>query len=118
MAENSLNKHAKVCVFCKIIAGDIPTEPVWQDEYTVVIKDLHPQAATHLLVLPKAHLPDFSSVTDPVWFSRVGHAVQQTTQSLGLTDYRLVVNNGAGAGQTVFHWHTHIMAGQLSAMTQ
>ena len=109
--------ESESCVFCNIISGDIPSSPVWEDDYTLVIRDINPQAETHLLVLPKTHIQDVASVTDLVWFTRIGHAVQQVTQTLRLTDYRLLVNNGAGAGQTVFHWHTHIMAGKLSMIT-
>lgn len=109
--------HDPDCIFCKIITGEIPSNPVWEDECTLVIPDINPMADTHLLVLPKQHITDFASVTDPVWFSRIGHAVQQASKALGLKDYRLVVNNGAGAGQTVFHWHTHIMSGNLRSLT-
>lgn len=109
--------HDPDCIFCKIITGDIPSNPIWQDEHTMVIPDISPKADTHVLVLPKTHIKDFASVTDPAWFSHVGHAIQQAAITLELTDYRLVVNNGPGSGQTVFHWHTHIMSGGLRTLT-
>jgi len=64
------------------------------------------------LVIPKIHVESLSAVSDPDTFSQVGHAIQAVTQANDITNYRTVSNTGAGAGQSVFHWHTHILAGR------
>ena len=104
------------CLFCKIIAGEIPGDVVHQDEQCVVIRDLNPQAPTHLLVIPREHLDsldDASQKDEPL----VGHLLRvgaRMANSQGHADsgYRSVINTGAGAGQSVFHLHVHVLAGR------
>lgn len=100
------------CIFCRIVSGDIPANVVWQDEHTLVFADLQPQAPTHWLVIPKTHVENLSVVENPEMFAHVGRAIQSVTQAHHIIDYRTVSNNGSGAGQSVFHWHTHILAGR------
>ena len=103
------------CVFCKIIAGEIPADVLARNEHAVSFKDLHPQAPFHALVVPLAHHTD--AAADP---SIVGHAValaDEVARAAGNDHYRLVANTGRGAGQTVYHTHFHVLAGS-SGMTE
>ena len=101
------------CLFCKIIAGDIPSNKVYEDELCYAFYDIAPQAPTHFLVVPKAHIQSVSAVTEenaPV----VGHifaVIARLADELGFAGpgYRVVSNCGADAGQTVPHFHMHII---------
>lgn len=104
------------CLFCQIIAGEVPADVVQQDDRSIVIRDINPQAATHLLVIPKEHLDslDDASQKDEALLGhllRVGARVANDA-GLGESGYRTVINTGAGAGQAVFHLHVHIMGGR------
>ncbi|HKG59182.1 MAG TPA: histidine triad nucleotide-binding protein [Pyrinomonadaceae bacterium] len=106
----------KNCLFCRIIGGEIPGEFVHQDELCVVINDITPQAPTHLLVIPREHLEslDEASQKDEVLLGhllRVG-ARMANGQGHSDTSFRTVINTGAGAGQSVFHLHVHVLAGR------
>ena len=104
------------CLFCKIISGEIPGNFVQQDERCVVIRDINPQAPTHVLVLPREHiesLDDASQKDEPL----LGHLLRVAArvandEGHGEEGYRTVVNNGAGAGQSVFHLHVHLLGGR------
>ena len=99
------------CIFCKIGTGEIPSEYVFESKNTFVIKDLHPKAKIHLLVIPKKHYDKFDAVDDKELVSELFSTVQAVTRKLGIEDnYRLVINNGKGAGQEVFHLHIHILS--------
>jgi diadenosine tetraphosphate (Ap4A) HIT family hydrolase len=104
------------CIFCKIIAGQIPAQKVYEDELMVAIEDIAPKAPLHLLLLPKRH---FSNCLDMEQQDEatVGHLLRvagQLARERGLDQggFRLVQNNGADAGQTVFHLHIHLLAGR------
>ena len=104
------------CLFCKIIAGDIPAEFVHQDDRCVVIQDINPQAPTHVLVIPLEHMEslDEASQRDE---AMLGHLLRVAARMAndaghGETGYRTVVNTGAGAGQSVFHLHVHVLGGR------
>lgn len=104
------------CLFCKIIAGNAAAEVVYQDSRCVVIRDINPQAPTHALVIPHEHIEslDDASQKDE---SLLGHLLRvsaRVANDHGLTDggYRVVVNNGSGAGQSVFHLHIHVLGGR------
>ena len=104
------------CLFCKIIAGEIPGDFVHQDERCVVIRDINPQAPSHVLVIPREHLEslDDASQKDE---SLLGHLLRvgaRVANDLGHGEggYRSVINTGAGAGQSVFHLHVHVLAGR------
>lgn len=102
-------------IFSKIISGDIPTEFIFEDEHCVAIRDINPQAPTHVLVIPRKPIPRLcdASVEDQQLLGHLMLAVGTVAEQLGVADaFRVVINNGADAGQTVFHLHLHIMAGR------
>ena len=104
----------KDCLFCKLLAGEIPSNRVYEDELCYAFSDIDPQAPTHFLVIPKAHIPSVSAV-DETSASVVGHifaVIAALTRELGLESYRVVSNIGEQAGQSVPHLHFHVLAGR------
>jgi histidine triad (HIT) family protein len=105
-------------IFGKIVSGEIPSEFIYEDDHCVAINDIHPQAPVHVLVIPKKGIPRLVDA-GPEDQDLLGHlmlAAGKVAEQLGVADaFRLVVNNGAGAGQTVFHLHLHILAGRAFA---
>lgn len=102
------------CLFCKIAAGEIPSKKVYEDDLCYAFYDIDPQAPTHFLVIPKAHIASVSEVT-PENQAVVGHIfsmIAQITKDLGLETYRVVSNIGEQAGQSVFHLHFHVLSGR------
>ena len=106
------------CIFCKIIAGDIPSTKVYEDETVLAFRDIAPQAPTHILVIPKAHIDSVNGITEEnsAVVAHIFQVIPKIAAAEGLTGgYRVVSNCGADAGQTVFHLHFHILGGkQLS----
>ena len=104
------------CLFCKIIGGKIPADFVHQDERCVVIRDINPQAPTHVLVIPREHLEslDDASQKDEALLGHLLRVGARVANDLGHGEdgYRSVINTGAGAGQSVFHLHVHVLAGR------
>ena len=100
------------CIFCKISNGDFNTEFLFEDEQVVAFKDLSPQAPVHILVIPKDHSDSIKEMQDEAQVGRLITAAKQVASQLGLHDYRLVVNTGSEAGQTVFHTHLHLLGGR------
>ena len=101
------------CLFCRIVRGEIPAKIVRQDEHTVAFRDIDPKAPTHILVIPKEHVASLDEATDAAMVGRLMLAAAQIAKSEGITGgYRTVVNTGAGAGQTVFHLHLHLLGGR------
>ena len=102
------------CLFCRIVAGEVPADIVASDDAVLAFRDINPQADTHLLVLPKRHVASMHEVGQfPAEESkRMLEFVAEVAAQAGLTDYRVVVNAGAGAGQTIFHLHWHILGGR------
>lgn len=100
------------CIFCKIANKEIPSNFVYEDEYTVAFNDLNPQAPTHVLVIPKKHYASLNGVDDEKIMGALLNAVKEAAKKLGITDYRTVINTGKGAGQEVFHVHLHLLAGR------
>jgi histidine triad (HIT) family protein len=102
-------------IFAKIVSGEIPTDFVYEDEHCVAINDINPLAPVHVLVIPRKPIARLSEA-QPQDQQLLGHlmlAAATIAQQLGVADaFRLIVNNGAGAGQTVFHLHLHIIAGR------
>ena len=102
-------------LFEKIINKEIPAEVLYEDDISIVIKDISPQAPTHLLIIPKKVIPKLSDATDEDK-DILGHLMLlagQIADQLGLDEtFRLVVNNGAKAGQSVFHLHLHLLSGR------
>ena len=102
------------CLFCKIIAGDIPSNKVYEDELCYAFYDIDPQAPTHFLMIPKAHIPSVSAVNEENQ-AVVGHmfaVIAKLAGELGLDSYRVVSNIGEQAGQSVFHLHFHVLSGR------
>lgn len=102
------------CLFCKIVNGDIPNNTVYEDETVLAFHDIDPKAPVHVLVIPKVHLSGAAAVTAET-AGVVGHifeVIPQIADKLGITDFRVVTNNGAQAGQTVGHLHFHILGGR------
>jgi len=100
------------CLFCKIVAGQIPARKVYETDTTLVFDDIQPQAPTHLLIIPKTHVASHLAVEDPTIYRDVMTTARDVARQLGLHNYRLVANTGAEAGQSVFHWHVHLLAGR------
>ena len=107
------------CLFCKIVAGIIPSTKVYEDDLVLAFRDIAPQAPTHILVIPKAHIGSVAEVT-PANSSVVAHifeVIPAIAAKEGLTNgYRVVSNCGADAGQTVHHLHFHILGGKELAL--
>ena len=103
------------CLFCKIIAGDIPSTKVYEDELVYAFRDINPQAPTHVLVIPKTHISGCNGVT-PENSNLVAHIfelIPQIAKAENLVNgYRVVSNCGPDAGQTVPHLHFHILGGR------
>ena len=102
------------CLFCKIIAGVIPSNKVYEDDLCYAFYDIDPQAPTHFLMIPKAHIPSVSAVTEENQ-AVVGHmfaVIAKLAKELGLDSYRVVSNIGEQAGQSVFHLHFHVLSGR------
>ena len=102
------------CLFCKIIAGEIPAEIKFQDELVIAFSDINPQAPVHLLIIPKLHVENAAelAVQSPAALTAVFLAADQLAKVEGLTGYRTIFNTGADAGQSVFHAHLHLMGGR------
>jgi len=107
------------CLFCKIIAGAIPSTKVYEDETVFAFRDIAPQAPTHILVIPKQHLSSVNDITAET-SSVVAHifeVIPEIAKAEGLTGgYRVVSNCGADAGQTVHHLHFHILGGKALSL--
>jgi len=107
------------CLFCKIIAGEIPSAKVYEDELVFAFRDIAPQAPTHILVVPKAHLDSCNAVTaeNSNLVARIFEVIPKIAAAEGLVNgYRVVSNCGADAGQTVAHLHFHILGGKELAL--
>jgi histidine triad (HIT) family protein len=104
------------CLFCKIVKGEVPATVVRETETTVAFRDINPQAPTHVLVIPKVHYPDAASLAaaEPAVAADVLAEAQAVAAGDKVEDtgYRIVFNTGAGAGQTVFHAHAHVLGGR------
>ena len=102
------------CLFCKIIQGDIPSKKVYEDELCFAFYDIDPQAPTHVLVIPKTHIPSCGAVTaeNSAVVAHIFAVIAKVTAELGLTDFRVVSNCGAQAGQSVPHLHFQVLGGR------
>jgi histidine triad (HIT) family protein len=104
------------CLFCKIAAGEIPATVVRETSSTLAFRDINPQAPTHVVVITKAHYPDAAALAhaDAALAAELlaAAAAVATQESIVETGYRLVFNTGAGAGQSVFHVHCHVLGGR------
>ena len=102
------------CLFCKIAAGDIPSKKVYEDEKVYAFYDIDPQAPTHFLVIPKAHIASVSEVNadNSAVVAHIFEVIAKLSKELGMESYRVVSNIGEKAGQTVFHMHFHVLSGR------
>lgn len=102
------------CLFCKIVAGEIPAEIVSETEHTVAFRDINAQAPTHVLVIPRHHAADITALAEQAPEVAAALLVEtgRVARDEGHESYRLVFNTGADAGQTVFHVHGHVLAGR------
>ena len=104
------------CIFCKIVAGEIPADVVLENEDVLVFRDLNPQAPTHLLAIPKKHIATINDIQteDTEAAGKLFLAAQKVAAKEGLAEdgYRVVMNCGEAAGQVVFHIHLHILGGR------
>ena len=106
------------CLFCKIIAGEIPSAKVYEDEKCYAFKDINPQAPVHILVVPKAHIASVDEITaeNSEYVAKIFEAIPAIAKNAGLTNgYRVVSNCGDDACQTVKHLHFHIIGGKQLA---
>ena len=104
------------CLFCRILAGEIPAKKVHEDQDAVAFEDINPQAPTHILVIPRRHIASLNDLSDGD-ADTIGRVIVRASQiarenHLQKDGYRLVVNHGDAAGQTVYHIHVHILGGR------
>ena len=104
------------CLFCRIVNGEIPAKKLFEDDQIVAFHDITPQAPTHVLVIPRNHIPSIDDMTDAD-ADTVGQTILRASKiarelKLEVDGYRLVVNNGPGAGQSVPHIHFHLLGGR------
>lgn len=103
------------CIFCKIIAGDIPSKKAYEDEQILAFHDISPAAPTHILVIPKAHIPSAAALGEEhaALLGRMFAVIAKLARELGLEDgFRIVSNVGEAAGQSVPHLHFHLLGGR------
>ena len=104
------------CLFCKIVAKDIPSQPIVETDQVIGIPDIAPKAKVHVLAIPKQHLVSLNDITDQnkSILAELGIAIRQTVQKLGIAEsgYKVIVNNGRDGGQAVPHLHMHVLGGE------
>ncbi|SCZ60968.1 histidine triad nucleotide-binding protein [Thiohalomonas denitrificans] len=103
------------CIFCKIIAGEIPSDRVHEDDLVVVFRDINPKARVHLLIVPRQHIASLEEL-GPEHDGLIGHMMRllpKLAKQEGLeTGFRTIINTGKGGGQEVFHLHVHLLGGE------
>lgn len=117
-----LSRYEKVsekvtdCIFCKIASGDLPSKKVYEDDDVLAFYDVYPAAPTHVLIIPKKHIPSILEVgeEDILLIGKIGLTIKKIAQQLGLqkTGFRIVNNTGEYGGQTVYHIHFHLLGGR------
>jgi histidine triad (HIT) family protein len=113
VADRDLTYQAD-CLFCRIAAGEIPSDVVFDDHSVVVFRDIHPKAPTHVLAIPRRHLASVADLTDADGdlLAALFSAMRHVAEDAGLSSYRILSNVGAEAGQSVFHLHFHLLGGR------
>ena len=108
------------CLFCRIVTGEVLAGIVYQDDAVTAFNDIHPQARAHVLVIPNVHIASLNEApaADPELFGRLLQIAARVAQEAGIdhSGYRVTVNNGPDAGQTVFHLHFHVLGGNQLRM--
>jgi len=102
------------CIFCKILRGDIPSDKVYEDEDVYAFRDIHPKAPTHVLVIPRRHVPTLSDAEDEPLLGRLMNRVRMIADEVLKLEagWRVVINVRSGGGQEVYHLHVHILGGK------
>lgn len=104
------------CVFCKIVAGELPSDTLYHDEEVMAFRDIHPMAPTHVLIIPKRHVPSLAHLTDDeaTLIGRMARVANHLAREEGVAErgYRLVVSSGREGGQVVPHLHMHLLGGR------
>lgn len=104
---------AEDCLFCAMVSGAIPVELVHSDDAVIAIRDIDPQAPTHVLVVPRTHVRDIVELAaDAELAAQLLAGIRATAAVLGVEQFRTVFNTGADVGQSVFHVHAHLLAGR------
>ncbi|WP_114854879.1 histidine triad nucleotide-binding protein [Brachybacterium sp. YJGR34] len=104
------------CIFCRIVAGEIPSDRVYEDDEVIAFRDLAPKAPVHVLVVPREHSRDVRALAErPALLAHVTRVASQVAAEESDGDFRLLFNTGPTAGQTVFHVHAHVLAGRTLA---
>lgn len=103
------------CLFCRLAAGEIPSTQVLADDTLIVFRDINPRAPTHLLAIPRRHIPSAADLTDADGdlLAALFAALRRAADDAGLRGYRIVTNVGPESGQSVFHLHFHLLGGRL-----
>ena len=103
------------CIFCKIVKKEMAADVLWEDQDTIVFRDIHPKAPTHVLVVPKAHIPSLSDAgeEDRAILGKVLLAAKKVAKDVGIEDsgWKTVINVGRGGGQLIDHLHLHVLGG-------
>jgi histidine triad (HIT) family protein len=102
------------CLFCKIAAGDVPSDKVYEDDQVIVFKDIYPKAKVHLLVVPREHIASLNEVQEShdALMAHMIRLLPKLAREQGLDDgFRTIINTGPGGGQEIFHLHIHLMGG-------
>lgn len=109
------------CIFCKIIAGELPSDTVYRDDEVIAFRDINPIAPVHLLIIPRRHIPSIRDLTkdDSPLLGHMYLVANRLAEEEGLAErgYRLVINCGDEAGQTVHHLHMHLLGGRVLTWT-
>jgi histidine triad (HIT) family protein len=102
------------CLFCRIARGEIPSKRVYEDDRFIAVRDIDPKAPTHVLVIPREHVPSLDAATDAPLLGELLLAAARVARQEGVAEdgYRVVLNTNAAAGQTVFHIHAHLLGGR------
>ena len=105
------------CLFCRIVAGEIPSDRVYEDTTVIVFRDINPRAPTHVLAIPRRHLASAADLTDADGdlLAALFAALRTVAERAGLRDYRIISNVGPEAGQSVLHLHFHLLGGRPMA---
>lgn len=104
------------CIFCKIARKDMEADVVWEDDHILAFRDINPQAPSHILLIPKHHIAGLAATSSEDWelLGRLLVAAAEVAEQEGIgKGYRAVINNGASAGQSVFHLHVHLLGGRV-----
>ena len=102
------------CIFCKIISKVIHTTPIYESTLTLVVEDLYPKAPVHYLLIPKIHITHMGELTSEQmpYFLDLGITIQHLIKTKSISAFNIIANNGADAGQSIFHMHWHFLAGK------